>query len=102
MELDETRIMALDQKIKNREKVKGTIDRKARKSDLKEMDQVLMWDKSREKPGMHQNFDTLWLGPYKIEEIYGPHSFYLSTTKGRRMSLPVNRSLLKHYYQGRT
>jgi hypothetical protein len=40
-----------------------------------------MWDKRREKPGMHQKFDSLWLGPYKIEEKSGSDSFYLSTNE---------------------
>jgi hypothetical protein len=61
-----------------------------------------MWDKRREKPGMHQKFDSLWLGPYKIEEISSPYSFYLSIIEGRRMRLPVNGSLLKNYYKGST
>jgi hypothetical protein len=94
--------MAFDQMEKNQEKVKGTFDRKARQRYFKKWDHDLMWDKRREKPGMHQKFDSLWLGPYKIEEISGPDSFYLFMTEGRRMPLPVNGSLLKHYYQGDT
>jgi hypothetical protein len=35
VELDETQRMAFDQMEKNQERVKGTIDRKARKKDLK-------------------------------------------------------------------
>jgi len=61
-----------------------------------------MWDKRREKPGMHQKFDSLWLGPYYIEEIFGLDSFHLTTAEGRMMSLPENASLLKHYFPGRT
>jgi hypothetical protein len=87
--------MAFDQMEKNQEKVKGTFDRKERKRDFNKVEQVLMWDKRREKPGMHHKFDSLWLGPYKIEEISGSDSFYLSTIEGRRMPLPVNGSLLK-------
>jgi hypothetical protein len=59
--------MDFDQMEKNQERVKGTFDQKARQRDFKVGDQVLMWDKRREKPGMHQNFDSSWLGPYKIE-----------------------------------
>jgi hypothetical protein len=102
MELDETRRMAFDQMEMNQDKVKGTFDRKVRQRDFMEEDQVLLRDKRREKPGMHQKFDSLWLGPYKIEEVFGPDSFYLSMTKGWRMPLPVNGSLLKHYFQGGT
>jgi hypothetical protein len=87
---------------KNQEKVKGTFDRRERKIDFKKGDHVLMWDKRREKPGMHQKFDSLWLRPFKIEEISWPNSFYLSMIEGRRMPRPVNVSLLKLYYQGDT
>jgi hypothetical protein len=94
--------MAFDQMERNQEKVKGTFDRKARQRDFKEGDQVLLWDKRREKLGMRQKFDSLWLGPYKIAKVSGPDSFYSSTTKGRRMPLPLNGSLLKHYFQDGT
>jgi hypothetical protein len=102
MELDETRRMAFDQMEKNQEKVKGTLDRNSRKSDFNKWDLVLLWDKRREKLGMHQKFDSLWLGPYKIEEIDRPDYFYLSMIEGRRIPLLMNGSLLKHYYQGGT
>jgi hypothetical protein len=94
--------MAFYQMARHQEKVKGNFDRKTRQREFKEGDQVLLWDKGREKPGMHQKFDSIWLGPYKIEEVSGPDSFYLSMTKGRRMPLLVNGSLLKHYFQGGT
>jgi hypothetical protein len=72
--------MAFDQMERNQDKVKGNFDRKARKRDFKEGDQVLLWNKRREKLGMHQKFYSLCLGPYKIEEVSRPNSFYLSTT----------------------
>jgi hypothetical protein len=72
--------MVFDQMEKNEEKIKGMFDLKARQRDFKKGDQVLMWDKRREKPGMYQNFDSLWLGPYKIEDIFGLDSFYFSKT----------------------
>jgi hypothetical protein len=56
---------------KNQEKLKGTFYRKARKSVFKKGGEVLMWDKRRENPGMHQTFYSLWMGPYKMEEISG-------------------------------
>jgi hypothetical protein len=102
IELDETQRMAFDQMARNREKINRTFNRNERQRDFKEGDRVLSWDKRREKPRMHQKFDILWIGPYKIEEVFGSDSFYLSTTDGRRMPLPINGSLLKHYFQGGT
>jgi hypothetical protein len=94
--------MDLDQMARNQEKIKGTFDGKERQREFKEGDQVLLWDKRREKLGIHKMFDSIWIGPYKIEEVSGPDSFYLSTIEGRRMPLPVNGSLLKHYFQDGT
>jgi hypothetical protein len=100
IELDETQRMAFDQMSKKEEKVKWNFDRRERKRDFKKGDQVFMWDKRREKDGMHHKFDNLWLGPYKIEEISGLDSFYLSMTEWRRVPLLVDGSLLKHYFHG--
>jgi hypothetical protein len=47
---------------------------------------------------MHHKFDSLWLGPYTIEERSGFDSFYLSTSEGRMMRFPLNGSLLKPYF----
>jgi hypothetical protein len=84
--------------LKNQRKIKGTIDLRARQRDFKKGYLVLMWVKRREKTGIHQKFDSLWLGPYKIEKKYGSDSFYLPTNKGRKMSLLVNGSILKLYF----
>jgi hypothetical protein len=99
IELDETKRMTFDQMEKNQRKIKGTFDHKERQRHFKKGYLVLMWDKRRDKPQMHQKFDSLWLGPYKIKEKSGFDSLYFSTNKGRKMSLPVNGSLLKLYFQ---
>jgi hypothetical protein len=80
MELEETRGMDFYQMEKNQDKVKETFDRKSMPRDFRKGDLVLMWEKIRKKPGMHQEFYSLWLGPYTIEEISRLDSFYLSTT----------------------
>jgi hypothetical protein len=38
---------------------------------------VLRWDGRREDHGKHENFDHLWLGPYKVVAIQGNNSFSL-------------------------
>jgi len=48
--LDESRRIDFDQMDRNRDKIKGTFDHKARQRDFKEGYFVLMWDKRREKP----------------------------------------------------
>jgi hypothetical protein len=57
-----------------------------------------MWDKRKEKPGMHKKFDSLWIGPYRIESEVGTNSFILATLEGEKLSLPINEYLLKPYF----
>jgi ribonuclease HI/transposase InsO family protein len=98
IELDETRRNALGQMIKNQEKVKNTFDHKARGRNFVEGDLVLLWDKRKEKPGMHKKFDSLWGGPYKIRSCAGVNSYNLETMEGEILKLPVNALHIKRYY----
>ena len=61
-------------------------------------DTVLRWDKRWEKTGKYAKLDSLWLGPYIINEIAGKNSFYLNDLEGERLSLPVNGFLLKLFF----
>jgi hypothetical protein len=67
---------------RNQEKIKNTFDHKTKERDFVEGDLVLLWDKRREKPGMHKKLDGLWTGPYKIMSPAGTNSFNLGTMEG--------------------
>jgi hypothetical protein len=45
--------------IKNQEIIKGIFDQKVHQRPFAKGDIVLMWDKTKEKPGMHKKFDSL-------------------------------------------
>jgi len=62
-------------------------------------DIVLLWDKGREKPGKHDKFDSLWLGPYLIREIAGPNSFHLSHLDGEPINILRNEQQLKLFFR---
>ena len=98
IELDESRRNSLDQSIKNSDKVKRTFDRSTRIGSFKVGDTILRWDKRWEKPGKHRKFDSLWLGPYIIDEVAGTNSFYLNDLEEERLSLAVNGFLLKMFF----
>jgi hypothetical protein len=98
VELDEIRRKALDQSIKNQDKVKKTFDKSSRQRVFQEGDTVLLWDKRREKPGNHGKFDSLWTGPYIIQGTAGKNSFCLSRLDGEKLALPVNGQLLKLFF----
>jgi hypothetical protein len=99
IELDEIRRRAYDQNCRNQNKVKKAFDRSARYRDFIVGDTVLLWDKGREKPGKHDKFDSLWLGPYLIREIAGPNSFHLSHLDGEPINIPRNGQQLKLFYR---
>jgi hypothetical protein len=95
IELDENRRKALDQSIKNQEKIKMTFDKSSRQRDFQAGDTILLWDKRREKPGSHDKFDSLWVGRYIIQDVAENNSFVLSRLDGEKFPLPVNGQLLK-------
>jgi hypothetical protein len=102
IELDETRRSALGQMTRNQEKIKNTFDHKAKERNFTKGDLVLLWDKRKEKPGMHKKFDSLWGGPYKIMSCAGTNSFNLETMEGEILKLPVNALHIKRYYPPET
>lgn len=72
--LDGTRRKEFDQCVKNQEKVKGIFDKGARLRLFQKDNLVLMWDKRKEKPSKHGKFDSVWMGPYRIDDMAGPNS----------------------------
>ena len=98
IELDESRRNSLGQSIRNSNKVKRTFDRSTRPGSFQVGEIVLHWDKRREKPRKHRKFDSLWLGPYIIDEVARTNYFYLNDLEGERLSLLVNGFLLKMFF----
>ena len=98
IELDENRRKAYDQSYRNQEKIKRAFDKSTKQRGFKIGDTVLLWDKRKDKPGMHGKLDSLWMGPFIIRDMAGPNSFHLSHLDGEPMSLPVNGQLLKLFF----
>jgi hypothetical protein len=97
IELDEMRWSAFGKMERNQEKIKNTFDHKTKERNFTEGDLILLWDKRREKPGMHKKFDSLWAGPYKILSCAGRNYFNLETMEGEALKLPVNALHFKRY-----
>ena len=98
VELDESRRVSLSQMARNQEEVKNTFDHKAKERDFTKGELVLLWDKRREKPGMHKKLDGLWIGPYNIMSQEGTNSFNLTTLEGEALKLPMNAIHIKRYF----
>jgi len=59
---------------------------------------VLRWDARNEDKGKHGKFDSLWKGPYMIEEFRGNNTFFPNKADGIDLpGRPVNGRMLKHY-----
>jgi hypothetical protein len=82
-----------------RHMVKRVFDRKAKGKQFQVGDMVLLWDKKNEKSGVHDKFDSLWLGPYIIDSSIGPNTFQLVDLEGELIGLPVNGQRLKFFFQ---
>jgi hypothetical protein len=96
IELDETRRSALGQMTRNQENIKNTFDHKAKERNFTKGDLILLWDKRKEKPGLHKKFNSLCGGPYKIMSCEGTNSFNLETVEGEILKITVNSLHIKH------
>jgi len=78
--------------------MKKNFDITSRPKSFQIVDTVLLWNKRKEKSGKHGKFDSLWMGPYIIQEIVGANSFFLSDLDGEKLFLPINGRILKTFY----
>jgi hypothetical protein len=88
----------MSQIARNQGKMKNTIDHKEKERYFTKGDLVFLWDKRREKPGMHKKLDGLWRGPYKIISLARTHFLNLGTMEGEALKLLVNALQINCYY----
>ena len=63
-------------------RVKHIFDKRARPGNFLKDDEVLLWDKRKEKKGAHGKFESLWKGPFFISKIVDPNTFHLKYPDG--------------------
>jgi len=90
IELDENRRYDFDHLIYNQEKKKSKFDKNTRRKRFQKGDFVILWNKRNEKAGKHGKFESIWLGPYMIEDVACTNSFYLSYLDGEKFPFPTN------------
>lgn len=62
-------------------------------------DLVLRWDARREDKIMHENFDNLWFGPFKISKLLYNNTFIHKNLDEKNLSGgTMNGIFLKHYH----
>jgi hypothetical protein len=80
----------------HQQKVKQAFDRKVRKKEFEIGDLVLKWDAPRHDKGKHSEFDTLWISPFKISEVFLNNTYKLQDLEGEEVfNSPVNGHFLK-------
>ena len=82
VELDETRREGQKENVKLQQKMKCLFDKRATLRKFQSGDMVLQWNVRAEDKGEHKKFESLWLGPLVVYQIYGKDSYLLSNLEG--------------------
>jgi hypothetical protein len=96
VEVQQIREQVMDTAHSHQQKVKQAFDRKVRKKEFEIGDLVLKWDAPRQDKGKHNKFDALWIGPFKISEVFSNNTYRLQDLEGEEVfNSPVNGHFLK-------
>jgi hypothetical protein len=80
------------------ENIKEIFDRRNKEDDFELGDLVLKWGSINEDKSKHENFDSLWKGPYTIQAFRRNNAFFIKNSDGTDLpGGPVNGRMLKHY-----
>jgi hypothetical protein len=96
VEVQQIREQVMDTAHSHQQKVKQAFDRKVRRKEFEIEDSVLKWDAPKQDKGKHNNFDALWIGPFKISEVSSNNTYRLQDLEGEEVfNSPVNGHFLK-------
>jgi hypothetical protein len=96
VEVQQIREQVMDIAHSHQQKIKQAFDRKVRKEEFRLGDLVLKWDAPRQDRGKQNKFDALWIGPFKIYEVFLNKTYRLQDLEGEEVfSGPVNGHFLK-------
>jgi hypothetical protein len=70
-----------------------------KKEDFQLGDLVLKWDAPKQDKGKHDKFEALWMGPFKISNVFSNNTFKLQNMENEEVFCgPVNGHFLKTYF----
>jgi hypothetical protein len=99
VEVQQTREQLLDKAQSHQQKIKQDFDKKVNKEDFQLGDLVLKWDAPRKDKGKHGKFEALWIGPFKISEVFQNNTYKLQNLEDSEVfGGPVNGHFLKKYF----
>ena len=98
VEVQQTREKLVDKAYDHQLKIKQAFDKKVNKEDFQLGDMVLKWDAPRQDKGKHGKFEYLWIGPFKISEVFSNNTFKFQNMENEYVfGGPVNGHFLKKY-----
>ena len=98
LKLEEERSKALNRTSQRQQSIKRYFDQSTTIKNFQNGEQVLLWNKAKEKLSIHTKFEALWIGPYIVENILGFNSYMIQDMKGKRLILPINEKNLKGFF----
>jgi hypothetical protein len=99
VEVQQTREKLLDKAQYHQQKIKESFDKKVSKEDFQLRDLVRKWDAPKQDKDKHGKFEALWIGPFKIYEVFSNNTYKLHNLKDSEFfGGLVNGNFMKKYF----
>jgi hypothetical protein len=83
----------------HQQRIKQVFGKKAMKEEFRIGDLVLKWDAPKQDKGKHGKFEALWIGPFKVSEVFSNNTYGLWDLKDQEaFNGPVNGHILKIFF----
>jgi hypothetical protein len=86
VEVQQDREQAMDKIQDHQQRIKQIFDKKAKKEEFRIGDLVLKWDAPKQDKGKHIKFEALWIGPFRISEVFSNNTYMLHYLGGEEVS----------------
>ena len=99
VEVKQAREQLLDKDQYHQQKIKRDFDKRVSKENFQLGDLVLKWDAPKQDKGKHDKFEALWIGPFKIYEVFSNNTYKLQSLDDSKVfGGPVNGHFFKRYF----
>jgi hypothetical protein len=99
LEVQQTREKLLDKAQDHQHKIKQTFDKSASKENFQLGDLMLKWDAPNKDKRKHGKFEALWIGPFKIFEVFPNNTYELQNLEDSEvLGGPVNGHFLNKIF----
>ena len=99
VEVQQAREQVMNKIQDHQQKIKQDFDKNAKKEEFQIGDLVLKWDAHKQDKGKHDKFESLWVEPFKIYELFSNNTYRLQYLKDQEVfNGPVNGHFLKRCF----